>query len=265
MSYKVGVLSFSLGDNYKGIVIRDLQLWEMENSHEANDNQVPSQFKGHFIQYVSMHKLPLWCCSRPMICYTSSSTTNSYLASKLKNSNRGLIIEAANRSSKESQPVNLVIYRTKNYINCSKINWSRKHYLDDKINESLQSKVLQNSKDNNIDKILRHSQQRILASNSKIAKNIKVNEKKLQFNETLSKLILGGLRLRGIPNTQPGFQKLYRMTFQAAEFTHRKELKALAYLQTHPENSAAIPNSIQLPFEKVQETVETLLTLFTKS
>lgn len=84
-------------------------------------------------------------------------------------------------------------------------------------------------------------------------RNVHINDKRLQFNETLSKLILG-LRLRGISNSITDYQKLYKITFDAAEFTHRDELKRIS-----------MGSGEEVSFESLQETVETLLKLFTKS
>ncbi|CCH58723.1 hypothetical protein TBLA_0A09380 [Henningerozyma blattae CBS 6284] len=93
-----------------------------------------------------------------------------------------------------------------------------------------------------------------------IQNNIVKRDRRIQFKETLSKLILSGLRLRGIPNSQPGFQKLFRTTYDSAEFAHRNDLKKLV-----SNNSSKKTMDEYLSFETLQDTVETLLTLYTRS
>lgn len=245
MLRQVGVLRFGLGSKNDNVLIKDVQLWK----EVTGDEEPVRSLKGSFLQYVAYEKLPLWITRTGTVstCLTGSSTTLAYFSSKLRRASRGIVVEIAGGYA--------VLYRRDSSVQCLEINLSVKSLIDSQI------KVLEtdlaasaSSKDDNIDVILRLSHERQAISKNKVMKNLQTSEKKLQFNDTLSRLILGGLRLRGIPNSQFGFQKLYRMTFNAAEFAHRAQLQA----QTGSNDS-------QVPFEDLQATVETLLQLFTRS
>lgn len=244
MLRQVAVLKFELVSKNDNVVIRDVQLWKDVESHE----QTIRSLKGCFLQYVDYYKLPLWITGTGTVttCLTGSSTTLAYFTSKLRRERRGIVIETIGGYA--------VLYKSENTVQCLEIDLSVKSLLDSQINGLENSLVSASAKDNNIDVILRQSHQRQTHNNNKVMKNLQISEKKLQFNDTLSRLILGGLRLRGVPNSQFGFQKLYRMTFNAAEFAHRAQLQ-----------QQSTSNEPQVPFEELQATVETLLQLFTRS
>lgn len=254
MLRKASVLKIGLGGKNNDITLRDVQLWE---DNETNEQL---QFlKGQFIQYVNLQLLPIWLKdekSGKNICYTTSSTTLAYFSSKLKYQNRGIVIEVThNNKGLLNQYQYIILFRLGDTIHYMNIDLTKKQSLDLQIEKLLkQDKALPNTKHNSIDAIILQSKQKNNSNINKVIKNVQIGDKKLLFNETLSKLILGGLRLRGIPNSAPGFQKLYRMTFDASEFAHRFDLKL-----------ALKDETFQISFETMQETVETLLKLFTKS
>lgn len=246
------MLKFTLGGKYDDIIVKDVQLWSQEvslSSLPAGKSSETKQVEGRLLQYVDMNKLPIWATADTSyyVVFTWSSSTMSYFASKLKNENRGIVIDLACNKGLNSDQL-LVFYRRAKTIQCVKLNSAAKKKFDGQIaSRTVQSTT---SKEGSIDSIVQQSQRQNHFKATTIRKNVQTSEKKIHFNETLSKLILSGLRLRGIPNTQSGFQKLYKMTFDAAEFAHREEVK-------HP--------AVDLSFETLQETVEILLKLFCKS
>lgn len=245
MLRQVAVLKFGLGSHNENVVIRDVQLWK----EVQGDEQPTRSLKGSFLQYVDYDKLPMWivCTGTVSTCLTGSSTTLAYFTSKLRRERRGIVVETVGGY--------VVLYRRGSTVLCLEVDLSLKSQIDSQINELETETVASTStKDDNIDAILRQSHHKQAVSNNKVMKNLQISEKKLQFNDTLSRLILGGLRLRGIPNSQVGFQKLYRMTFNAAEFAHRAQLQ-----------KQARSSDPQVPFEELQSTVETLLKLFTST
>ncbi|SMN17885.1 similar to Saccharomyces cerevisiae YOR060C SLD7 Protein with a role in chromosomal DNA replication [Maudiozyma saulgeensis] len=269
MLRQVGVLKFDLGERHTDIVVKDVQIWTnndtLKDEHQ-NDNVSIWSHSGRFMQYVDLNMLPLWL--RPNvssnnsthICFTTSKATNAYFNSKLRDSRRGIVISFPSQDTATDSSGLWIFYRDEdselnedNFVKCFMLDLSRKNMIDTQIHDSIKNNSHM-GRESSIDDILKKSQNRINSANNEVAKNVRINDRKLQFNETLSKLILGGLRLRGIPNTQSSFQRLYKMTFDASEFTHRNELKEM--------NRGQQPD---IPFEELQETVETLLRLFTKS
>lgn len=249
MFAKTGVLNFKLGEKYADTLIRDVQIWRDVDT--AQENTKITTFKGSFLCYIDMKKLPVWISHSSTIstCLTCSATAKSYFSVKLKRLRRGIVVELTEPLACKY----VILYRHESRVECLEVELSVKKALDGAI-AKMQSTAAVSTKDNNIDAILRQSQEKHLIHTKRIKKSMEISEKRLQFNETLSKLILGGLRLRGIPNSQSGFQKLYQMTFAAAEFTHRNELQQLPRT-----------NALDVPFESLQSTVEALLKLFTKS
>lgn len=252
MLRKTGILRFALAGKYDDIIIRDVQLWQ--DIPDDEDDPEVRVLKGKFLQYLDLEKLPLWVSigAAKSTCFTTSSTTVAYFSSKLRRERRAVVIEIMSTSTHEY----IILYRCQQEVKCLEVDSTRKQLIDSQI-EDLSIRGLPPviaTKDANIDVILRQSQERQVVNTKKIMKNLQFSERRLQFNETLSKLILGGLRLRAIPNSQSGFQKLYKMTFSAAEFAHRNELQQFART-----------NSLGIPFETLQATVETLLELFTRT
>lgn len=252
MLRKTGVLRFELGGKYDDIIIRNVQLWQdMPNDEDEPEVRI---LKGKFLHYLDLDKTPLWVSlgATKSSCFTTSSTTVAYFNSKLRRERRAIAVEITSTSTHEY----IILYRSQLEVKCLEVDSTQKLLIDSQI-EDLSIRGLPPvtaTKDANIDVILRQSQERQVVNTKKIMNNLQFSERKLHFNETLSKLILGGLRLRAIPNSQSGFQKLYKMTFSAAEFAHRNELQQFART-----------NCLEIPFESLQATVETLLELFTKT
>ncbi|QHS76171.1 Sld7p [Saccharomyces paradoxus] len=257
MSQKLCTLKFTLSGKQGSLVIRDVQLW----SNRPMASKSTPEWRGQFIQYVDLGKLPLWIRTKDMNtyrCYSTSATAQAYFKSKLRNANRGIVIELADKIDQRSrEPAYLIIFRENTELNCFQVDLTMKHEFDSQVSKMKQEigKTRPSvSKEGSIDIIIQQSQQRKIGTKTKVYRNVQINDKRLQFNETLSKLILGGLRLRGIPNSTTEFQKLYKVTFDAAEFTHRDELRRIS-----------MGSGEEVSFESLQETVEALLKLFTKS
>lgn len=224
ISMKHAIVSLTLGHGNDKVLIRDIQLWNEDDPAQINDESLkPTHWTGICLSYVSLQKLPLWIYSRdetlPWRCYTGSSKTWSYFNVKLKRLNRAMVAEL--HIPKSSSPLLGLFYIDSDSIRCRLLSTKWKTKID-----------------------------KLIAAANTMKKPQSLAHKKTQFNDTLSKLILTGLRLRDIPNTSPGFSTLYKMTFQAAEFAHRDDVKKYNY---------------QMPFELIQQTVETLLKLFTKT
>ncbi|CAI4806143.1 CIC_collapsed_G0051230.mRNA.1.CDS.1 [Saccharomyces cerevisiae] len=246
MSRKLCTLNFTLSGKQGSLVIRDIQLW----SNRPTASKSTSELRGQFIQYVDLAKLPLWVRSTNMNtyrCYSTSATAQAYFKSKLRNANRGIVIELFDKVDQRSQePAYLIIFRENTELNCFQVDLTMKHEFDGQVTKLKQDIGKTRA---SVSKEGRRSERK-----RKVYRNVHINDKRLQFNETLSKLILGGLRLRGISNSITDYQKLYKITFDAAEFTHRDELKRIS-----------MGSGEEVSFESLQETVETLLKLFTKS
>lgn len=242
---QVAVLKFTLGERYEDICIRDVQLWTSQPKQQ--DTGRVKTLKGRFVQYVDVEKLPLWATAGASryACYTLRSSTQAYFASKLRHGSRGIVVELLPGAQL------LVLHRQGDAaaaaVQCLQLDNEVKRRADAQIAARMPRGT---SKEGSIDSIVQESQRQNHVKARAIRKSVQTSERKIQFNETLSKLILGGLRLRGVPNSQAGFHKLYKMTFDAAEFAHREELKR---------------KDGDVPFETLQETVETLLKLFCKS
>lgn len=239
---KHAVLSLTLGYGKEKVLIRDIELWD--DNIATNTRERPLKWSGRYVSYVSLRKLPLWIYDKeqptPWHCYSSCSKTYNYFNVKLKSLNRSMIAEIYNNSLDSASQTRLVLFYVKNdSIMCNLLSTKLKSKIDEYITKS-SATTINNTK--------------ISEAGNKFTSGKKPSHsllnKKVHFNDTLSKLILTGLRLRDIPNTSPGFTKLYKMTFQAAEFAHREDVKMYDY---------------QIPFELLQQTVETLLKLFTKT
>lgn len=268
MSKQVGVVKFDLGENHSDVIVKDIRIWANSNNIRDDETNNDEQdidiwsYSGRFLQYVDLWSLPLWLqphrdsvSNNIFNCYTMSKVTMAYFNTKLKDERRGIVIYFETHLEDDSGIWIFFKNDTGDQVQCYPLDLHMKNLIDDQINEmsDIQDTTI-SRRDSEIDQILNKTKNRIDITNKEVAKNIRINDKKLQFNETLSKLILGGLRLRGIPNTQSSFQRLYKMTFDASEFTYRDELKKM---------SKGLP--VEIPFEALQETVEILLRLFTRS
>ncbi|CCC70937.1 hypothetical protein NCAS_0G00500 [Naumovozyma castellii] len=245
MLEKVQVLRIGLGLKHNGIKLRDVQLWRDEQTmNNGNQGEKEITLKGEFISYIDLRKVPLWLMlpatmKEKNFCFTNSTTTLAYFNSKLRYRHRGIIIELADGNGDDKF---IVMYKDQNNVRWFCFNIKLKENIDAQIREKYKLNDDGDDKKKGIDTAIRQSQE----SKLNIRRNADSIKKKVHFNEVVTKLILGGLRLRGVPNTNSGFHKLYKMTFQATEFAHRDDHDTV-------------------PFEELQETVETLLKLFTKS
>lgn len=239
---KYAVLSLTLGYGKDKVLLKDIELWDENIITNIKDR--PLIWSGRYVSYVSVQKLPLWIYDKeqptPWHCYSNCSKTCNYFNIKLKSLNRSMIAEIHHNSMDSASQTRLALFYVKNNsIMCKLLSTKLKSKIDEHITTSSNANI------NNT---------MVTKTNSKFSVSKKPSHsllnKKVHFNDTLSKLILTGLRLRDIPNTSSGFTKLYKMTFQAAEFAHREDIKKYGY---------------QVPFELLQQTVETLLKLFTKT
>ena len=271
-------------------------------NHPVTPSDGQPKWEGQFHRYIDLQKLPLWVCSgEDFSVFSESATTVAYFNKKLRYETRGIVVcvtGKGKRSTDENKVSTgtdkddvfyLLFFRQDSYVCATTLQLDKKLEIDSMI-KSLDNQVVKratdskeqipfsttrsiptaeinitsfksvNSKEKTIDKILKQSRTKRAQTSNKVKRNLMVNDRRLQFNETLSRLILSGLRLRGIPNTKGGFQKLYRMTFQSAEFAHRDALQAMMREDYHNHGQATATVS----FEELQESVETLLRLFTK-
>ena len=273
----------------------------------ASSNDQQQIWEGQFNRYIDLEKLPLWICNgEDFSVFSESATTVAYFNKKLRYKTRGIVVcvndkvkrlkDAKNKvltGTNKTGVLYLLFFRQDSSVCATTLQFEKKLEIDSMI-KSLNGHVVQrppnsneqtpfntkrrtstsetniNSKETSIDKILKQSRTKRAQTSDKVRRNLMANDRRLQFNETLSRLILSGLRLRGIPNTKSGFQKLYRMTFQSAEFAHRDALQAMMREDYH--NRASDDDSsghrgqavASVSFEELQESVETLLKLFTK-
>lgn len=257
---QVGALRFDLGERHAEIVIRDVQVWA-EESDGGVSGAVQWEGSGRFLQYVDMGALPLWLAPQARAagsvntCFSSSRATSAYFNTKLRDPRRGIAVVVSGDC-----PALWLFFREDSgsrHVRCCALTSALKDDIDSRLRRMGPEAGVPGPEQpprTSIDDIVRKSQSKIKVAASRASRNIQINDRKLQFNETLSRLILGGLRLRGIPNTQNQFQRLYKMTFDAAEFAHRDELRLIAR-----------GTQTDVPFEQLQETVEVLLRLFTRS
>lgn len=248
---KVYILRLDLGNGTK---IKDVQVWDLN----ADKQQKEQTFDCKILGSVDMKRLPLWVeLPNEYVCYSASSTTTSYFRSKLLQKqypDRGLVAEVLGESATSEYMIfySEIIDVARPQIKTSKIDISIKRKLDNQLLQEetprAQSAIL--SKDQSIDAIVAKKLLRRTQSTSRISKHVQMTDYKRKFVSTLSNCILSGLRLRGIPERQADFQQLYKMTYSTAEFAFRDELK-----------EAKSP----IYFEQVQEAVELILKLFTKS
>lgn len=244
---KLFVLKVDVGH---GTNIRDVQLWDESGKSAKSVGEI----RGKVVGTIDLSKLPLWICKSSIYtCYTTSSTTQAYFKAKLlkkRHHNRGIIVEIhPTKTSTEHLVFRKELFSpTKFRIQCFTLDISLKRQLDTLISQRQQT-AHSVRKDHSIDAILAKNQKMRADNTNRIAKNVQASDFKQQFVSTLSRCILSGLRLRCIEQKHD-FLPLYKATFSAAEFAFREELKA-----------AKEP----ITFEQVQEVVETLLKLFTKS
>lgn len=236
------ILTLDVGN---GVVIQDVQLWG--NSVET---QLPKKGKARVVAHIDTRKLPLWARSRGLFtCFSSSSTTAAYFRAKLlkdRHAHRGILAEL--------DKLYLVFFRKEQspssfQIECIRLNLALKRKFDTQL---LQASTVssQPTMSPHIDEIVAKQSLARAESSLRISRHVQLADYRRQFSSTASSCILGGLRLRGIRESEADYHKIYKMTYSAIEFAFRSEL-----------SNASPPIS----FEQVQETVETLLKVFTRS
>lgn len=275
----VANLKLSIGSKNNEFVLRDVQLWETSDTSILDAGQLKrvQSYKGRFVAYVDIKKLPLWIKnqqSRELQCFTRSSTTLRYFSTKLGVKQRGIVFECIPLTEKADNQgccSYYIFYRNENVVKVVQVDLSIKANIDLQIKQikstlsnpqqtdvkkldSIVSATIDSRRNSDITKIVSENIERHEHRTSKVLKSMLSNDKKIQVRDTLSKLILAGLRLRGLSSTKSETQKLFRITLSASEFAHRKDL-----IQLQRGHTKAIP------FEEMQETVETLLNLFTRN
>lgn len=280
MPYQVASLKISIGSKHSEIVLRDVQLWDL-SGQENNQVRLSRNYFGRFAAYVDMRKLPLWLRipgeSPQYQCFTRSSTTMTYFNSKLKYMHRGIVFECIPLAEKLADPgcyIYFIFSREGDIVRAVRLDLAFKSNIDLQIKQLKSTNVDSsertdegttdgdeesdnidaNSRESSIDKIVTVTRQKNENTTSKVLKSIREKDKRIQLKDTLSKLILGGLRLRALSGTHSETQKIYKMTLAAAEFAHRNDLIKMQRGTVK-----------EIPFEDMQETVESLLNLFTKT
>lgn len=272
MPYKVASLKISVGPKHAEIVLRDVQLWDLT---EQDHGQLPlsRDYRCSFAAYVDMRKLPLWLrhSASHFQCFTRSSTTTTYFNSKLKYNHRGIVVKCIPREKMDPGRYEyFTFYREDNSVHAIGIDLAVKRNIDTQIKQLKSTNTVSteqtdedtdggedaedNNRESNIEKIVTVTRQKSENATSKVLQCIREKDRKIQLKDTISKLILAGLRLRALSGTHSETQRIYKMTLSAAEFAHRNDIIRL--------QRGAIK---EIPLENMQETVESLLNLFTKT
>lgn len=248
---KSSVLKVDVGH---GTVIRDVQLWR---NFEDNEPDPTLEFKEcEVIGMIDMRKLPLWIDhGERHRCYTTSQTAFNYFKAKLmrqRHRNRGILCKSKGNSGIKKFKVFYRKLQTDSgasfQIESSSLSLETKYLFDEQLKLRSNSSFMATLPTrHSIDLILEKSKQKRIQKNSSLNKKVEQSDYKRNFNSMLSQCILSGLRLRNVPQTQ--CEKLYKMTFQASEFTFRNELKCVE----------------PVSFVGIQDCVETLLKLFTRT
>ncbi|CUS24801.1 LAQU0S20e00188g1_1 [Lachancea quebecensis] len=236
------ILTLDVGN---GVVIQDVQLWG--NSAET---LLPKKGKARVVAHVDTRKLPLWVRSRDIFtCFSSSSTTAAYFRAKLlkdRHAHRGIVVEVGK--------LYLVFFKSERspstfQIECVRLDLALKRKFDTQL---LQASTVssQSLMSPHIDDIVAKQSLARAESSLRISRHVQVADYRRHFSSTASSCILGGLRLRGIRESETDYHKIYKTAYLAVEFAFRNELS-----NAHP----------PISFEQVQETVETLLKVFTRS
>ena len=228
-------------------VIQDVQLWG--SKEEAAKARLPPKALAQVVAYLDVRKIPLWVqCTPQLVCYSLSSTTAAYFRSKLlrkRHEHRGIVvaIEKAYFMFTKFQRTSVEVG-----VRCVPLNFALKPLLDSQIAAQTAAAAVPATPALE-DFVTRQSRARAVSS-SRISRHVQIADFRRHFASTASSCILGGLRLRGIPEKQNDSQQIYAATYGALEFAFREEL-------AHADQPIA--------FEQIQETVETLLRVFTRS
>ncbi|CCK72804.1 Sld7p KNAG_0L01850 [Huiozyma naganishii CBS 8797] len=216
------VLSFEVSAGPERVRIRDVQLWSRE-AVEARSIRTQTRCECRFLGYVSLAKLPLWVWTPGELytCHTTSGTTLAYLQAKLKRWDRGIVLQRV-----DADNTYWILYRLdETTVGCTPLNVALQSRIETEIDD----------------------REAVPQVAPEVA--VKHASPKKQLTETLSQLILTGLRIRDITrsNSAAEYADLYKMTLQAAQFAYRNS------------------GTGSIPFEHLQQTVDSLLELFTSS
>lgn len=236
---KYGTLSFK----WQNLTIRDLQIWNLDqeindnveaNRLETKSNSDSNNNNNHieckYMCYIELEKLPIWAYDQLYHCYTTSNTSLRFIQSKLKWVGRGILLRQLNkRGNGHNQPSMLYCLT----IAAAKdLKWEKDISNNQALNGDEKFVVCITLRTN--DHIRNYIEDQ----------KLKHRKQLIQLDETITRLILNGLRLRDVPNDHVDYTKIYKITFNATKFAIRN------YKEEIP------------PILKLQETVETLLTLF---
>ncbi|SCV03621.1 LAMI_0H09626g1_1 [Lachancea mirantina] len=243
---KLLTLTIDVGN---GTLIRDVQLWDMDGEEQRNGKTYQCKVMGT----IDMKRLPLWVRKgKEYTCFSHSNSTGSYFRSRLakrRHADRAVVLELPNEALGHELAV---LYRTISHgllsVKCSALDFSMRQVLDRQLHDAWEVST-EGPRDRSIDAIVARKQRQRTASTIRVSTSMRVAEYKRQFSARLSGCILGALRLRGLEK-EPEFHQIYKMTFASAEFAFRRELSE---------------SRDPVAFETIQETVETLMKLFTKS
>ncbi|KAI5951538.1 SLD7 [Candida jiufengensis] len=275
-----------------GKTINDVQFWSKQsnyNSDEYIDNlsNCLSSSSCEYFTYINYTKLPIYLINgHSFQIFTNDEDTESYFKQKVivtpdsnKEQDYGILAKIKNNSNKY-----LIFYFNKGdqTINClildlDTITKVQKLILDNDFDDNTfitTKKSTRNTPDTNIfDKVLKQKQKnnpflRTTSSfNSPNSNNLSLSilSTQDQINNAINKLILSGLRIRGLSTNQAKsvneklkIKEIHQMTYKAAIFSLRKYNNNLL----DGTNKRLELEKPQIKFNDVQETIETLLHLF---
>ncbi|SCU85484.1 LAFA_0D15918g1_1 [Lachancea sp. 'fantastica'] len=242
----IASMKLDLGDQK---LVLNMEL-ELKNPASDGSHKLHSESTARVAAYVDRAKLPLWVLRGAVhVCLSESSTTAAFFRSKLlkkRHVRRGIVaayedgycmfyacLIEPNETLFEIQCVELDLVTVKQQLD---LQLPRNTMLDS---------------GNALDHLVERKQRQQLRSRSRVSEHAQLADMRRQFLKTAASCIRSGLRLRGMPEGQPEFHTVYKTTLSTVEFAHRHDLTAL-------------PSSPQaVSFETVQDTVETVLRLFT--
>ncbi|CEP60722.1 Sld7p LALA0_S01e17480g [Lachancea lanzarotensis] len=232
-------------------VILNLEL-ELKNPANDGSHKLNSESTARVAGYIDRAKLPFWVLRGALyVCLSESSTTAAFFRSKLlkkRHLRRGIVASHEDGHCMfYASPIESD--ETLFEIHCVELDLiTIKQQLDSQLPKSA---TLDSG--HPLDHLVERKQRQQLRSRSRVSQHAEVADLRRQFLKTAAGCIRSGLRLRGMPESQPEFHTLYKTTLSTVEFAHRHDLNA----------TSSSPQTVS--FETVQDTVETLLRLFTRT
>ncbi|SCU77679.1 LADA_0A01662g1_1 [Lachancea dasiensis] len=236
-------LKLDVGD---GKVFLELYLERLDADAEGAGMQSKGLARNaRVMSYIDRRKLPLWV--RREECYacgSESTTTAAYFRSKLMKQRhvyRGIVATQGSGFCMffAQQTQDGGVYQ----IRCVVLDFTLKQQLDRGLWQAPKRTTP-------LELLVARRRDSLLRNRSRVSTHAQIADFRRQFSKTCASCVLSGLRLRGIPETHPEFQALFKTTLATVEFAHRHDMSA--------------PRE-PLGFETVQESVETVLKLFTSS